>query len=134
MRKTTRSGFSFLELQVALVLFGIALAGLGPLVVMQLKQIEKIERRFSDRTTHYLVPTTDPWARKLGAAASISIKKVDPGTLPPLNQTPPVNVVSIVSIAKSLTSKEVTAHVSVTAIPSGGGILGIGNGKKGLGK
>ncbi len=115
MRKTTRSGFSFLELQVALVLFGIALAGVGPLVVMQLKQLEKIESRFSDRTTYYLVPTTDQWARKLGAAASI--KKFNPGTPPPANQTPPANEVSVVSIAKSLTSEEVTAHVSVTVIP-----------------
>jgi prepilin-type N-terminal cleavage/methylation domain-containing protein len=115
MRKTTRNGFSFLELQVALVLFGIALTGLGPLLVMQLKQLEKIEGRFSDRTTYYLVPTSDEWARKLGAAASI--KKIYPGTPPPSNQTPPVNDVSIVSIAKSLTSEEVTAHVSVTVIP-----------------
>ena len=127
MRKITRSGFSFLELQVALALFGIALAGLGPLMHMQLKQLEKLEGRFSDRTTYYLVPTTDPWARKLGAAASISIKKVDPGTPPPLNQTPPVNAVSIVAIAKSLASEEVTAQVSVTVIPvipSGGVKLG----------
>jgi hypothetical protein len=130
----TRNGFSFLEVQVALLLFGVTLAGLGPLVVMQLKQLEKIEGRFSDRTTHYLVPTTDPWARKLGAAASISIKKLNPGTPLLLNQTPPVNDVSIVSIAKSLTSEEVTAHVSVTVIPSGGGILGNGNGKKGKAK
>lgn len=115
MRKTTRSGFSFLELQVALVLLGIALAGLGPLVHMQLKQLEKIEGRFSDRTTYYLVPTTDQWARKLGATASIT--KVNLGMPPPANQTPPVNEVSIVSIAKSLTSEEVTALVTVTVIP-----------------
>lgn len=115
MRKTTRSGFSFLELQVALTLFGIALAGLGPLVLMQLKQLEKFEGRFRDGTTYYLVPSADQWTRKLGVAASID--KTNSGTPPPSNQTSLANEVSIVSIAKSLTSEEVTAHVSVTVNP-----------------
>jgi prepilin-type N-terminal cleavage/methylation domain-containing protein len=66
-----RAGFSFLELQVALVIFGIALAGLGPLVVMQSRQLGKLESRFDHRTTHYLVPSSSAWARKLGASASI---------------------------------------------------------------
>src|SRR3972149_1390366 len=37
-----RRGFSLLELQVAFVLFGIALAGLGPLVVMQSRQLQRL--------------------------------------------------------------------------------------------
>ena len=71
-------GFSFLELQVAFVAFGIALAGLGPLVVMQLRQVKQLENRFDRQTTHYLVPSTNRWARKLGAAAAI--QTTDPGT------------------------------------------------------
>lgn len=78
---TLRIGFSLLELQVAFVVFGIALAGLGPLVVMQSRQVRELESRFDDQTTYYLVPSTDAWARKLGAAASIETE--DPGAAAP---------------------------------------------------
>ena len=81
-----RPGFSFLELQVAFVLFGIALAGLCPLVVMQSKQLRQLENRLDDQTTYYLVPSTDAWAGKLGAAASIATE--DPG--------PPPSVVTLI--------------------------------------
>lgn len=79
LKHAVRPGFSLLELQVAFVLFGIALAGLGPLVVMQLRQVRTLESRFSDQTTYYLVPSTNAWARKLGAAATIQTE--DPGPL-----------------------------------------------------
>lgn len=77
-KPTRRRGFSFLELQVAFLLLGIALAGLGPLVVMQSKQLRALEERFNDQDTYYLVPSPDAWARKLGAAATIQTE--DPGT------------------------------------------------------
>ncbi|MFC1596598.1 hypothetical protein ACFL5Q_01445 [Planctomycetota bacterium] len=85
MRKT--GGFSFLELQVAFVLLGIALAGLIPLVVMQAKHLKRLEARLDHQTTHYLAPSTDEWARKLGVAASIELE--DPGPLP----EPPVTLI-----------------------------------------
>ena len=77
MGKTThgdalRRGFSFLELQVAFVLLGIALAGLVPLVVMQSKQLLAIESRLSCEETHYFAPTDSAWARKLGYPLEIS--------------------------------------------------------------
>lgn len=72
-----RNGFTLVELQVAFVVFAIAMAGLCPLVVMQSKHLRNIEARFSDDTTYYLIPSTDEWARKLGAAASI--ETTDPG-------------------------------------------------------
>jgi hypothetical protein len=70
-RAARRRGLSFLELQIAFVLLGIALAGLGPLVVMQSQQLRRLESRFNHQDTYYLVPSDDPWARKLGAVASI---------------------------------------------------------------
>jgi hypothetical protein len=57
------------------------LAGLGPLVVMQSKQLRKLESRFDDQTTYYLVPSGSAWARKLGAPASIRTE--DPGAAVP---------------------------------------------------
>jgi len=82
-----RAAFSFLELQVAFVVFGIALAGLCPLVMMQSKQLAKIDGWLSPQTTYYLVPSSDAWARKLGAVAMI--QTLDPGPAPP----PPVLII-----------------------------------------
>ena len=79
MRKTR--GFSYLELVVALALFGIALTGTTRLVVTQSRQISKLEGRLNFEGTSYLVPSSDAWARKLGAAAAID--SVDPGPAPP---------------------------------------------------
>ena len=76
-----RRGFTFLELQVALVVFAVALSGLYPLVVMQSKHAKKIDSWFSSKSTYYLVPSSDEWARKLGAVASMQTQ--DPGVKPP---------------------------------------------------
>ncbi len=85
MRKTR--GFSYLEMMVALTLFGVALTGTTRLVVMQSRQISKVEGRLNFQGTSYLTPSADAWARKLGAAAAIEI--VDPGPAPP----PPVTLI-----------------------------------------
>jgi hypothetical protein len=79
-KNTLRAGYSFLELQVAFVLLGIALAGLGPLVVMQSRQLRMLEARFDHQQTYYLVPSTNVWAGKLGAPAAI--ETADPGAVP----------------------------------------------------
>lgn len=76
-KNAVRAGFSFLELQVAFVLFGIALAGLVPLVVVQSRQLQKLESRCNDEATYYLVPSSSTWACKLGAPATIQTE--DPG-------------------------------------------------------
>jgi hypothetical protein len=76
-KHTIRVGFSLLEVQMAFVLLGIALAGLCPLLVIQSKQLRQIESRLNHQTTYYLIPSTDPWARKLGVSASV--QTADPG-------------------------------------------------------
>ncbi|MBI3466231.1 MAG: hypothetical protein HY000_24720 [Planctomycetes bacterium] len=58
---------------------------------MQLKQAEKLEDRFNDKTTYYLDPSTDGWARKLGAAALV--KTEDPGPRPPPPPPPAAKVI-----------------------------------------
>ncbi len=88
MRKTR--GFSYLEMVVALTLFGIALTGTTRLVVMQSRQMSKLEGRLNPGATSYLVPSADAWARKLGAASAIS--SVDPGIQP----SPPVPSVTLI--------------------------------------
>ena len=70
--QSQRGGFSYLELQVAFALFALALSGLGPLTVMHSKQVAELERRFEAGTTYYLTPSSQRWARKLGASAAIT--------------------------------------------------------------
>jgi prepilin-type N-terminal cleavage/methylation domain-containing protein len=108
-----RGGFSMLELQVALVVFGIALTGLGPLVVMHSRQLKKLEGRFSPGTTYYLIPASDLWARKLGASASLATSS---STTTPSSGPPAVNDVQIQSLEKTLESQTVTAFVTVQTI------------------
>ena len=113
-RGRTRRGVSLLELEVAFVVFGIALSGLAPLVVMHQRQVEKLEKRLNDTTTYYLTPSSDPWARKLGAAATLSATApaiTAPGT------AIPTDAVQILSLTKSFSGEEITATVSLLAIP-----------------
>jgi hypothetical protein len=65
---------------MSFVLLGIALSGVAPLVAIQIKQYRKLEQRFNDQNTYYLVPSTDSWARKLGAGTTI--QTTDPGAAP----------------------------------------------------
>jgi hypothetical protein len=85
-----------LEVQVAFVLLGIGLAGLCPLVVVQLRQVRLLELRLRGQMmetsritgvsqtmvivtggvilptpTYYIVPWQNPWARKLGGSAQV---------------------------------------------------------------
>lgn len=81
-----RGGFSYLEVQVSLALFMIAISGLGPLAVIQSRQIKQIERRFAPGETHFLNPTNDRWLRKLGAVASVRSE-------PPSSPAPAVTLI-----------------------------------------
>jgi hypothetical protein len=81
--RAARWGFSLLEFEVAIVLFGIAVAGMYPLAVMHSRGLTSLEQRYAIQGNWYLAPSIDQWARKLGAPASLS--QQDPGALP----TPP---------------------------------------------
>jgi hypothetical protein len=72
-----RYGFSLLELGVAMAVLGFALLGGFPLVVVYSRGLSKLERSSpmdlpGVSTTWYLIPSSDPWARKLGAAAQVT--------------------------------------------------------------
>jgi prepilin-type N-terminal cleavage/methylation domain-containing protein len=91
-RPAARRGFSLLEFVVALVVLGIALAGLFPLAIVCSRTVENLEAcnpetgrwqlssgsqwdshdpRNQHPDTWYLVPSTDEWARKLGVGAAL---------------------------------------------------------------
>jgi hypothetical protein len=125
--KRRRAGFTFLEVQVAFILLGIGLAGLGPLVVMQIRLSKKIENGFNPQTayfrsgtTSYLVPAADPWERKLGVSATILT--TTPGAWGTTTTTPPApsyDVTIVGPVEKALGSESVTVHVSLTKRPEG---------------
>lgn len=103
--RSHRRGAMMLETQIALTVLGIGLAGLCPFVVMQLRQLRKLESRLvassytynsigmASRTVqsnqkYYLVPWNNPWTRKLTARAQLlktSSNPGDPGTTTPKN-------------------------------------------------
>ena len=98
-----------MELEVALVVFGVALAGIAPLVVMHMKQLAKLEARLNTTTTYYLTPDEAPWARKLGVAATITDTLIAPVAQPPITGS----AVEILSIDTPLTNDEVTVQLSI---------------------
>jgi prepilin-type N-terminal cleavage/methylation domain-containing protein len=75
-----RRGFTLLELEVALLLLGITLTGVFPLLVVQSRGISAVEKHFRPEVDYYLVPSTNLWARKLGASAALMDR--DPGPPP----------------------------------------------------
>ena len=85
MNKQRRRGFSYLELQVALVLLMIALSGLAPLTIVQSRQLSRVDERFAPDTTYYLTPADTNWGQKLGAPAGTSLYQ--PGPKPPAPPT-----------------------------------------------
>lgn len=100
---------------MAFVLFGIALAGIVPCLVMYTKQLRNLQKRFDPHAVHYLVPSTDRWARKLGAAAALAT--FDPGPVtPPATTELPANTVEVTSLERSMVNQELTATVTVQAV------------------
>ena len=84
-RSTRRRGFSYLETQVAMVLFMMTISGAVPLAVIQTRQLARLESRFESGTTQYLVQPEGRWAKKLGAPAMLSDqppKPADPSSDP----------------------------------------------------
>jgi len=73
-----RRGFSYLETQVAAVLFMLTLSGVVPLFVIQTRQLSRIETRFEPAKTQYLNQPEGYWAKKIGAPAILSDKPPEP--------------------------------------------------------
>lgn len=129
--RPARAGYSFLEVQVAFILLGIGLAGLVPLIVIQVRLSKKIEQGFNPQTGYFkpgtvylLSPSADPWERKLGVAATV--QPAGGGSDPAAPAvTPPSYVVTITApVEKGLAGENVTVHVALTkkaGSGSGGG-------------
>ncbi|HEX3870279.1 MAG TPA: type II secretion system protein [Pirellulales bacterium] len=113
MRGPARRGFSLIEVQVGLVIFGLMLSGLVPYMVMYTKQLRKIQQRYSPQTVYYLAPADDLWSRKLNIAATVTT--VDPGSSEIGVPAPMPNEVQILSLTKGIANQQITAQVSIEA-------------------
>jgi type II secretory pathway pseudopilin PulG len=126
-----RCGATLLEIQVAFAVLGISLAGLCPFVVMQLRQVRRLELRLqaqvvNTRTgqvmlpgqTYYLVPWLNPWARKLAGGGQVltsAANACDPGPLAVPSPAPTAYPVTILQLDATPSSPGVTACVDVSA-------------------
>ncbi|RUL84182.1 hypothetical protein [Tautonia sociabilis] len=54
---------------MAFAVLGVALSGLAPVVVAQLRMTAEVENLLPAGSTHYLVPVSGAWHRKLGVDA-----------------------------------------------------------------
>lgn len=86
-----RRGFSYLETQVAAVLFMMTISGVVPLFVIQTRQLSRIESRFEPDTPQYLIQPEGRWAKKLGAPALLSDKPPEPSA-PTVEPFPTITV------------------------------------------
>jgi type II secretory pathway pseudopilin PulG len=114
------------------MILGIGLAGLCPLVVMQLRQVRVLEQRLQgqviqtqtgqamlEANTYYIVPWTNPWTQKLAGSGQIwqsNTNACDPGPLLSVRTPAPAAYpVTIVELDASPYSNSVTAYVDATA-------------------
>jgi type II secretory pathway pseudopilin PulG len=134
-RRATRRGYSLLEVQVSFAILGIGLAGLCPLVVMQLRQVRLLELRLQGQVietnpvsgqthtmlpgnTYYIVPWQNPWTQKLAGSAQIlrsTTNPCDPGPLSVSSNPPPSFPVTVIELDAAAYSQNLTAYVTVTA-------------------
>ncbi|HTQ39103.1 MAG TPA: hypothetical protein VMJ32_08740 [Pirellulales bacterium] len=110
-KHSARRGISLIEVQIALVTFGILLSGLGPITTIYIRQLSQAQHRFDPTSVHYLVPPSDFWTRKLGVAAALTTQ--DPGTTSLSDPLPTTNTVLLDSLQKSVSTQDVTAGVDV---------------------
>ena len=130
-RRARRQGYTLVEVQVAFMILGIGLAGLCPLVEMQLRQVRVLEKRLQgqviqtqtgqtmlEANTYYIVPWTNPWTQKLAGSGQIWLSNTnacDPGPLSVPTPAPTAYPVTVVELDASPYSNSVTAYVDATA-------------------
>jgi hypothetical protein len=132
-RRRARRGYMLYEVQVGFVLLGIGLAGLCPLVVMQLRQVRQLELRMQGQVslrgvtmvmptapTYYIVPWQNQWAQKLAGSAQIVAATsipCDPGPLQNPSNVNPSYTVTVLTLDAPPYSESVSAYVDVTTTP-----------------
>ncbi len=68
----SRVATSFLEVQISIVLLGIATASMAPVMVTQLRQSNRLQEQLPENIVHYVNTPTNPWTARLGGRASLT--------------------------------------------------------------
>jgi hypothetical protein len=108
-----RRGTTYLEVQIAFAALGVALAGLGPMVVAQIRLMGRVEARFPASATYYLSPPAQPWAARLGASA---LRGTDPPVAAPAPAPGGVNAVTLVTPPPPALDDQASVVVAVDPI------------------
>lgn len=77
-----RGGATYLEVQVAFVVFMLGVSGILPLTVMQTRLARRLQDRIPADHQLYLVRSENDWAVKLGTPAALTTTPPDPRTQP----------------------------------------------------
>jgi hypothetical protein len=104
-------GFTLLELQVALVLLTMGMMTLASLLATQARTEKRIARGFTPDSTIHLTRSNDPWVRKLGVPARISVEEL---SLTAPTAVTATNNVAIVGQSNNLEAETMTVTVDVT--------------------
>lgn len=100
-RRGARPGVTTLEIQVALVVLGIALSGLCPLIAMQMKLLRRIEDRTPPLAVLHHTPP-DAMVRRLGGiAATVDDRVSAPAVAPAPASGVSKNRVTVQEVASS---------------------------------
>ena len=88
--KARRVGATYLEIQVAMVMLALGMAGLYSMTVVQTRQASRLQSQLPPDDNAALNSAATNWHRKLGVYASIEAAVV---TNPPVGPKPPLDIV-----------------------------------------
>jgi hypothetical protein len=110
-----RSGFTMVELQVAIVLLAFGMMTLAALLATQERTLKRLRGDFNSGTTLYITRSVDPWQRKLDIPARITSTTITQGSAP----TPPnqLQTVDVLSVEYGLNDESVVVPAETTPIP-----------------
>jgi len=112
-RTVNPRGFTLLELQVAIILLAFGVVTLASLLATQGRLLRSLRGDFKPGATLYVTQSSDPWVRKLAAAARVTADAPDPTSAPAVTA---MNTVELVDKQADLLEESMTATVDVVPI------------------
>jgi hypothetical protein len=107
------SGFTLLELQIAIVLLAFGVVTLASLLATQSRQLKRLQGAVRPGATVYVTESSDPWVQKLTAAAKATSTPLSQLAAPAVAAT---NTVEIVQQERDLAAERITVSADVTPI------------------
>ena len=112
--RSSRRGFTLLELQVAIILLAFGIVTLSSLLATQTRLLKRVQGDFQSGAMLYVTQSNDPWVRKLTAAARVTKEPITQAAAPIVQAE---NDVTIVAQEHDLNAESMTVTVDVSPIP-----------------